>query len=749
MSISTSSAQSPHRWRFYRAGGLDLVRLETADDLRHLGQLDQKLWTALACPVKGLEFDEKTLALIDHDRDGRVRAPELIATVDWVCSVLADPASIVAGRDAVTIANITDATIRDSATEILASLGKSDATTIGCEDVADTARIFAQTRFNGDGVVTAQSAGDDAATARVITEIIASAGGVTDRSGAPGVDRATLGSFHAALAAYDTWVAAGDANPAIKPAGENTGAAAAAIAAVRAKLDDYFSRCRVAAFDARALAAVNRQENEYLALAAHDLSVTAEEMAGFPIAHVAAGRPLPLREGVNPAWGQAMETFARAAVDPLLGAGKTSLTEAEWKALKQQIEPYEAWQATKAGTMVEPLGRARVRELLAGPAQAAITALIEKDSRLSAHFAAIGDVAKLTRLHRDLYRLLMNFVSFTDLYDPRRPAIFQNGTLYLDARSCNLCIRVDAPNPLAAMSKIYIAYCTCTRPGSAPMTIAACFTQGDSDYLFVGRHGLFYDRQGRDWDAVITSLVDNPISIHQAFWSPYKKFVRMIEEQAAKRAAAADAESTNRLAAAAEKSVNLDKAKPAEPPKKVDVGTVAAIGVAFGALTTAFGYFLGFFKGMPGWQVPLVFLAVLLIISLPSMIIAALKLRQRTIGPILDGNGWAVNGRVKVNIPFGTSLTERARLPAGSQRSLDDPYAEKKTPWKTYVVLALLIAAAVWIRWDHNRHDGFYFWQTRPVSDAPAVEIDITTDPDGTTTTTPPPAPASGPAAAP
>ena len=66
------------------------------------------------------------------------------------------------------------------------------------------------------------------------------------------------------------------------------------------------------------------------------------------------------------------------------------------------------------------------------------------------------------------------------------------------------------------MSKIYLAYCSCTRPGGVTMNIAACFTQGASDFLFVGRHGIFYDRQGRDWDAVITSLVDNPISLRQA-----------------------------------------------------------------------------------------------------------------------------------------------------------------------------------------------------------------------------------------
>jgi len=48
---------SRHRWRFFRSGGFDQVRLETGADLMSLDQLDQKLWVALSCPVKGLEFD--------------------------------------------------------------------------------------------------------------------------------------------------------------------------------------------------------------------------------------------------------------------------------------------------------------------------------------------------------------------------------------------------------------------------------------------------------------------------------------------------------------------------------------------------------------------------------------------------------------------------------------------------------------------------------------------------------------------
>lgn len=722
-----SSDRPAHTWRFFRAGGLDLVRLETADDLRNLGTLDQKLWTALACPVKGLEFDEKTLALIDADKDGRVRAPEIIAAVNWTCEALNDPAVIIDSQGGLPVAAIKDPALAASARQILASLGKAGGSTINLEDVADTTKIFAATKFNGDGVIIPESAGDDAATRQVIADIVATLGGVPDRCGAPGVDAAKVATFFADLAAFEAWTKQSETDAAkLKPAGDGTAAALAAVQAVRAKVDDYFARCRLAAFDARALGALNRQETEYLALAAKDLTITAAEVAGFPIARVEAGRALPLDTGINPAWADAIAALASAAVAPVLGAGRTALAEADWAALKAALAPFETWSATKAGAAVAGLGIARVREILASKAAEKIAALIEQDKKLEPQFAAIAGVEKLVRYHRDLYRLLMNFVSFSDLYDPKEPAIFQAGTLFLDARSCDLCIRVDGPNPLVPMSKTYVAYCACTRPGSAPMTIAACFTQGDSDYLFVGRHGIFYDRQGRDWDAVITGIVDNPISIRQAFWAPYKKLLRMIEEQVAKRAAAAEAASDAKLAKAASEAANVDKAAAAAPaaqPKKVDIGAVAAIGVAISGAISALTLILGYVFGLKAWQYPLVLVGIILVISGPAMIIAALKLRQRTLGPILDGNGWAVNGRVRINIPFGTSLTERATLPPGAQRTLEDPFAEKSTPWGAYIVLlAILAGAAYAIRWDHDRHGKKYFWEDRSApATAPAA----------------------------
>ncbi len=723
MAASSSAPATPHVWKFFRIGGLDQASLETGADLLALDQLDQKLWVALSCPVKGLELDEKTLALIDTDKDGRIRVPDILEAIAWSARHLNDVGILLRGQCVLPLSSFNEATAEGrsalaSAKEVLARLGTPDVTEISLADATNTAKVFAATTFNGDGVIIPDSAADDA-TKLLIADILSTEGGTADRSGAAGVDTTRIDTFYADCAAYTAWHAAGEA---ARTLGAGSAAAAAAIDAVNTKVEDFFARTRLAAFDSRSLAAVNRSEDEFLAVAAKDMTITAAEITAFPLARVDVGRPLPLAEGVNPAWADAVAALRRDAVTPVFGAEKATLTEDEWRQLKAKVAPYTAWMAGKAGAAVEKLGLDRVTAILAENRQAALKGLIARDLAVAGEYAAIANVEKLLRYARDFRTLLNNFVNFTDFYSPDREAVFQAGVLYLDSRSTELCIQVAGASPLAAMSKTYIAYCDCKNAAGQTLKIAACFTQGDSDYLFVGRNGLFYDRKGLDWDATITAIVDNPISIREAFWSPYKKFVRMIEEQVAKRAAAAEAASSDKLAAAAEKTANAEKPKPPELPKKVDVGTVAALGVALGALTTAFGFFLGFFKGMPGWQVPLVFLAVILLISLPSMIIAALKLRQRTLGPILDANGWAINGRVKINIPFGARLTQRAKLPENATRSLDDPYEDKEATRKRRLITALVVLAvvAIGIRWNHNRR-GHYFWQPAPVVETPIV----------------------------
>jgi hypothetical protein len=720
---------SPHVWKFFRTGGLDQVALETGGDLLALGQLDQKLWVALSCPVRGLELDENTLALIDTDHDSRIRVPELLAAVNWAARRLQDPGDLLKGAEALPLAAISETTaagkaLRASVGQILASLGQTAAGAITVADAADTARIFAASPLNGDGVIPA-AATEDPTVQALIADIIACHGGTAGRMGTIGVTAATIGAFFGDVDAHLAWLAKNSA-PEIACLGEATADAVESLRVVRAKVNDYFARCRLATFDARAVAALNRPESDYAAIAALSLTLTSPEVAGLPLARVAAHQPLPLLEGVNPAWAGAVARLQGRVVAPVLGAEKTTLTDAEWTALDAKFSAYETWLGTKTGDAVERLGVARLREIAAGPGREALARLVARDRELAPHYQALADVERLARYYRDLRALLHNFVNFADFYSRDRWAAFQAGTLYLDSRSCELCIKVEGPNPLAAMGKTFIAYVTCTRAGAAPMTVACCFSQGGSDYLFAGRHGVFYDRQGRDWDAVITSIVDNPISLRQAFWAPYKKAVRMIDELAAKRAAAANAAAAERIGQAADKVVTsaadaaaaaaAQQANPGSPPpqpppppplpppvpKKLDVGVVAALGVAVGAISGALATVGARLADLHWWQVPIMAAAIVLVISLPSVLIAWLKLRQRTLGPILDANGWAINGRVKINIPFGTALTATAALPAGARRSLEDPYEDKTAARQRrgflllLLLLALGLAAARW-----------------------------------------------------
>lgn len=711
-------AQPTYAWKFFRAGGFNQVKLESGDDLLHIGELDQKLWVALACPTTGLEFDPKTAGLIDTDKDGRIRAPELIAAVEWVGGLLKNPDDLLKGSPSLPLAAIDDGLpegkqLYASAKQILINLGKKDADSISIDDTTDTVKIFAQTNFNGDGIIPADAAAADDATRVVINDIINCFSAELDRSGKPGVGQAKCDAFFTELQAYSDWwkKAEGDVN--ILPIGEATAAAAAAVKTVKAKVDDYFARCRLAAFDARSVNALNRDEKEYAAFSGKELSLSSSEVAGFPLARVESGKPLPL-DNVNPAWAGAMAKLRSDAVKPLLG-DKPALSESDWMELLAKLGPYECWSAGKVGGNVEKLGLKRVREILASKARETINALIVKDKALEPEANAITAVDKLVRYHRDIYLLCQNFVNFRDFYDRGEPAIFQIGKLYLDQRSCDLCLPVEDAGRHAAMAGLagaYLAYCDCVRKGTGEKRqIVAAFTDGDSDNLMIGRNGIFYDRKGRDWDATITKIIDNPISLRQAFWSPYKKFVRMMEEQIAKRAAAADAASTAKMESAATSVAQADATKPAAaapPPKKVDVGTVAALGVAFGAigtfLTVVWANILGIIKLGPFAMVGAI-VGLLLFISGPALILAFIKLRKRNLAPVLDANGWAVNAKAKINVPFGRSLTQVAELPPGAQRDLRDPFEEKKSPWpKIIVVLLALYLAMKWLNGGLDEH---------------------------------------------
>lgn len=700
-----------YKWNFDNIGGCSRVRISSGQDIAHLDELDVKMWTVLSCPVKGLEIEEKSLKYMDRDADGKIRVNDVISVAKWMTGALKNPDLLLEGKDWVDIAEI-DAEnevglkLGKAAKQILFNLGK-EGERISLADTADIAAIFAKTRYNGDGVITVTST-DDAAEKEVIAAALESTGGTMDRSGEMGVTAAQVEAFYTELKAFSDWCAAEVA----APFAEKTDVVIAAYQALDAKMKDYFMRSRLAAFSPDSTSALDVQTSRIEAISAENLSAKGDEIASYPIARITGKEELDLTASINPAWAAQFQVVKEVAIE----ADKKTLSEADWVAIGAKFAAYTAWKAAKAGASVEKLGIVKVNEMLQQDKKAALLDIVAQDLALKEEAENIEMVDMFLYMLRDFYRLLRNFITFNDFYkkDKTISAIFQSGTLIVDQRACRFCMKVEnmgAHNATAATSGMFLVYCDCTtKTSAAKLQIVAAVTVGEVGNLIVGKNAVYYDNAGVEWDAVITKVVENPISVMEAFWNPYRRMSTAVENLINKSAAEKDAKMMANATAkinAAPTSLPAAPVEGADPAAKPAVtppfdiakfaGIFAAIGMAVGMIGSALAALAKELFALTWWQMLLTFAAILLIVSGPSMTMAWMKLRRRNIAPLLNANGWAVNAAAKISIPFGNTLTDVAKFP---KMKLKDPYAKAGMPaWaKVLITLCILVgaAAAAW-----------------------------------------------------
>ncbi len=727
-----------YKWEFENVGGTLRVRIAKGSDIAHLDELDPKMWTVLSCPVKGLEIDEKSLTYIDSDADGKIRVNDVVTTAKWITGLLENDDLLLEGKDSIDVELFSEtadgAKLKASAKQILVNLGK-EGSVISLADTADTAAIFAKTRFNGDGIITEETA-EDADEKAAIAAAVASCGGLTDRSGLAGVNAEQIEAFYKNLADYAAWQEA-----AVElPFADKTDKALAAYNALDAKVKDFFMRSKLATFSPDSTASLDVQTSRIEAISADNLTGKTDEIASYPIARITGKAEIDLTAPVNPAWAGHFETLKAIAIDP----AKKVLTEADWAEIGGKFAAYTAWQGAKAGAAVEGLGLDAVKNFLAKDKKEALLALVAQDVALKAEAENIELVDKFLHIYRDFYRLLRNFVTLNDFYakDADVSAIFQSGKLIVDQRECHFCMNVadmGKHNTMAANSGLYLIYCDCTtKSQAAKLSIVAAMTVGDIGDIFVGKNVIYYDNSGLEWDAVITKIIDNPISVAQAFWSPYRKMSKAVENLITKSAADKDAkilsEATAKINAApaalpAAGAAPADPKAAAAPPFDIAkfAGIFAALGMAVGMIGTALASLASGIMELKWWQLILAFIGIMAVISGPAMVLAWLKLRRRNVAPLLNANGWAINATAKISIPFGETLTEEADYP---KIVIRDPYAKAGIPaWKKWLISICSTALLLAILWLAN----LFAWANLPsplpwFNDEPCVEEVVTTE---------------------
>ena len=519
---------SKYKWSFANVGGVTRVRIKSAEDVRHLGELDKKMWTVLSCPVNGLEISSDSLRLMDQDGDGQLRLKEVVATADWLCATLRDPQSLFEQSDVIKIENIAD-----------------------------------------EGI-------------RVISDKLQKDGKV-------------------------------------------------ALADVQAAIDGIAietPEMPAAPFEADVIAAYKAKSPEYAAY------FEQEKLQKLGLASIPEDAPKP---------GMTEKKFIEMG-------DQISKWESEVESIKSKVE-----------------------------------------SEMAAAKAEFEPLRKLLLLHRDFYRLLRNFVTLEDFYDndEKTVASFLAGTLILDQRACKLCIRVndlakhDSQAPLSGM---YLLYCNCeNKKTGKKLQIVAAMTQGEIKNLSVGKNGIFYDNDGLDYDATVFKIIENPISLRQAFWNPYRKMAKWVEDKINKSAAEKDAKTFDDMTAKVATAADPNAEKKSAFDIAKFAGIFAAIGMALGMIGTALASVAQGWISLTWWQQIIVFVCILLIISGPSMIMAWMKLRRRNLAPVLNANGWAINADSIISVPFGLKLTEQVRFPFTKNP------AKKNPAGKIFLVILLLI----------------------------------------------------------
>lgn len=721
-------------WHYQRLGGSDQATLQDIEELRHLRELDPKVWAALSCPIEGLEFDRRTLDLLDSDHDGRIRVPEVLDAVEWLCARLSDKALIAGTPDVLPLAAInTDCPegnrLATTARAVLQHLGKEECESLSPDDMKIAVNNMMQRAFNGDGILPLLAIQDNSVR-ELVKATLDIVGGAKDASGEAGVNQVLAETLWERLQTWHAWLTKVENAP--RPV-DNTEEAWALLEAIRDKVEDYFLRCDFADFAPHMQAHLNCESQ--LEAASNGALVDVEAIKNLPLCSI--GREtepvLSLKHGINPLWRAQVQRFA--TVTRSLRAGEDVLTRDEWQAVKDAFAPYgqvlserpvfevspEAnfAPATNVQTALDALGKTGVERLLQPEVAAQFRQLVAQDH---ASAAASEDVANLERLvlyYCHLHRLLMNFVSFFDFYSFKGNAIFRAGTLYISGRSCALCMPVadiDKHAELAGTSGMCLLYCQCSRhsedgKSTVARTIVAAMTAGDGDDLRVGRNGVFVDNMGRDWDARLVKIIQNPISFQQAMWSPYKRLSQFVGNAITKFAEAKRAQSMANAQAKLGQAGTAVSAQAqggaASMPFDVgrSVGIFAAVGIALGAIGTAVGSIAQALFALAWWQYPLLLLGGFVIISGPSIFLAWLKFQKRSLGPLLEASGWAVNKLLPINHRLGSLLTAVAEQPANMERqSRLDPFSEEKSHFGVWCIILLLLAlmASGWL-WQKEK----------------------------------------------
>lgn len=695
------------------------VRLLKGADIAHLDELDRKYWLMLSCATTAMgPAGEPIAKLLDRDGDGRVRVPEVLDAVSWLRPRLKDFDLLFTASEGLSASDIAADTPEGAPlAQLFAKLapeGLLTATTVG-----DAFKTFIASAANGDGVVPPAAAGEKFAP--VGEAMIAVTGGKAAVDGSMGIAAETIDAFSAALEAYKSWKQAQGLSS--FPEGLSPATVTAAAVKLKSKIETFFLTGELVRYNPAAAATLPSP-------------TSLADLADAPLALVNEANELPFSDGINPndrADMAVLESLAKK-----LEPTATALTADLWKEMWAVVSPFVEWSNAKPAGADVFAGMDEQLFALAGESTVyeAFRKAVAEDAAQAPLAAAFDDLNRLLVYRTGLLQFLRNFVNVEAFYPPNPEALFQTGTLYLDGRACSLCLPIDkAPAAHASAAKAAnccLVYCKLTRASEkATRTVCAIFTAGTAATLSVGRNGLFYDLNGKDWEAEVVHLVANPMGLTEAFFAPWRKVADAFSAGIRKFITSKNDAATAGWVAKAEKAAATPpdaKAAPAAGGGAM-MASVATLGIALSFFATAVTGIVAALTSTPVWKTGLAVIGVILIVSIPSVLLTWFKLRTRDLAPVLNASGWAINRRIGLTAGLGRFFTQQT-LYVG-KKFVPAPQVVKIRPKASLIATGIVLVLAGILA-------GWWWWR----SCCPACEPETAAAPASA-----PAAPASAPAA--
>ena len=661
---------------FKNYGGSYQLRIQDAQDLEKIQVLDEVHWAATSVPINNLNCDHVFASYVDSDQNGRIRTNEVKEAQAWLfrfhtnCSRLSEGTDILDLND-IDISHSEGQKLRAVAELILTNLNLPGAEKISLAQVRDVQSIMASAANNGDGIIPPEAT-SDSDLAQFIISVMETVGSTLDAGGKAGIGQEQLEIFFHETKSYLEWktkgeIPKGENATEVLPWGIETPQAYELMAGLEEKIEQYFTQCAMVRFDERAAAQMQLRQKELDEIDFTDKSMMEARIKDAPLTAPNPKAILDLEGAINPLYVERLFNLKEKVLRRVLGGQVKHLTPKQWDKVKNIFVPYRAWLESKQGIKVEKLDADKLHTYLKGSYKERVSELIAKDLAVADDLNQMHNLEKLMLYQRWLMELANNFVSFSNLYNPQTRSLFEMGTLVIDGRQITFTMKVQdrqTHKKIAEKSCMYLLYVEVTgrQDKDIKFEIVAAVTFGTASRLRIGKRGIFFTINDREWDAEIVDIVENPISIYESVKAPFQQFTSFIKKQIDKFTKS--------------REDKLEKSFTAPSASGMTRDLLLGGGIAIAALGSSFAYITKALSQVKPVQILVALAGIAAIVLLPGIIVGFIKIRKRDMSVLLEASGWAVNVHMRLNATLGRLFTHVPDLPKNARKEHRDVAAQ-------------------------------------------------------------------------